>query len=565
MRGGLSFKKTSTSLLLLCGAALAAAPGWLERVEPVITPAERKVYLSLPVNDRRKFEEDFWAGKGISAQQYFARVEYIDATFGSNRPGSGANTDQGRIYLSLGPPARITRLPSSRTFVPLEIWYYDAVPGVLSTELRLIFFRQNGVGYPQLYSPTTDTIRALLQPQAGTRSMFGPNDSVTESDIRKVLKVGPAEDEVITAAVGVATGIKTTGNDEILGRISSPREMLGRPQRTEVRSRLIVARPKLDILRTVSAFGGSQVDFRLETAVRSDLEMEVGEGAVTVYRNRLRLGFAGAEPVDYTHRLDLLPGSYRVLFTVDGKTFPYEVNVPAQAAMGEIVRSGWGREPAGRQTPFEFDGRQVEPAAGGRFAMVALAAPGRVTWMVRRGMEVLWRSTVEGKEIAMIELPVNQLAPGSYRLEAVTANESRGADLLLKPDSGAGPERKAISFNANLAPALRLAFVGHQWLLRGRLSEARRCLESSLSQGPTDQAAIELARVDAMSGQLDAARDRVRGVLARRPDSFDALSVYAYIETQFQDYPAAAELYRRALALEDSPALRAALAKLPAQ
>ena len=68
-----------------------------------------------------------------------------------------------------------------------------------------------------------------------------------------------------------------------------------------------------------------------------------------------------------------------------------------------------------------------------------------------------------------------------------------------------------------------------------------------------------------MSGQLDAARDRVRGVLARRPDSFDALSVYAYIETQFQDYPAAAELYRRALALEDSPALRAALAKLPAQ
>ncbi len=218
MRGGLSFKKTSTSLLLLCGAALAAAPGWLERVEPVITPAERKVYLSLPVNDRRKFEEDFWAGKGISAQQYFARVEYIDATFGSNRPGSGANTDQGRIYLSLGPPARITRLPSSRTFVPLEIWYYDAVPGVLSTELRLIFFRQNGVGFPQLYSPTTDTIRALLQPQAGTRSMFGPNDSVTESDIRKVLKVGPAEDEVITAAVGVATGIKTAGNDEILGR-----------------------------------------------------------------------------------------------------------------------------------------------------------------------------------------------------------------------------------------------------------------------------------------------------------------------------------------------------------
>jgi len=31
-----------------------------------------------------------------------------------------------------------------------------------------------------------DTVRALLIPQAATRSMFGPNDSISESDIRKV-------------------------------------------------------------------------------------------------------------------------------------------------------------------------------------------------------------------------------------------------------------------------------------------------------------------------------------------------------------------------------------------
>ena len=80
-----------------------------------------------------------------------------------------------------------------------------------------------------------------------------------------------------------------------------------------------------------------------------------------------------------------------------------------------------------------------------------------------------------------------------------------------------------------------------------------------------EEAEIELARADALSGNLDLARERVRAVLVTHPASFDALSVYAFIETQFQDYAAAADLYRRALAVQDSPALRVALAKLPVQ
>jgi cytochrome c-type biogenesis protein CcmH/NrfG len=55
----------------------------------------------------------------------------------------------------------------------------------------------------------------------------------------------------------------------------------------------------------------------------------------------------------------------------------------------------------------------------------------------------------------------------------------------------------------------------------------------------------------------------VRRVLATNPNNFEALSVFAYVETRFQDYAIAAELYRRALAIQDSPAVRLALAKLP--
>jgi hypothetical protein len=40
---------------------------------------------------------------------------------------------------------------------------------------------------------------------------------------------------------------------------------------------------------------------------------------------------------------------------------------------------------------------------------------------------------------------------------------------------------------------------------------------------------------------LDADRDRVRGVLERKPNDFEALSVYAYIEARLRDYPVAAD------------------------
>jgi tetratricopeptide (TPR) repeat protein len=120
-----------------------------------------------------------------------------------------------------------------------------------------------------------------------------------------------------------------------------------------------------------------------------------------------------------------------------------------------------------------------------------------------------------------------------------------------------------LSFNANLYPALRYASVGHQWLLRGKLDQARVSLQASLDSAPTKEAEVEVARVDALQGHYDEARDRLRQILATQPNYFDALSVLAYVEAQLQDYPVAADLYKRALAVQDSPAIRLALSKLP--
>ncbi len=188
----------------MAAVSFAAAPTWLDLVAPIITPAEKKAYRALDPAERPKFEEAFWTDKAITAKEYSDRVAYIDAKFGSTKLGSGANTDQGRVYLALGPPNKITRFPSSRIFQPVEIWYYSIVPGVINTEVSLMFFQKNGTGFLKLYSPTTDTIRALLVPQASTVHMFGPNDGLNESDIRNTLKVSPAEDEIVSAAVNVA-------------------------------------------------------------------------------------------------------------------------------------------------------------------------------------------------------------------------------------------------------------------------------------------------------------------------------------------------------------------------
>jgi hypothetical protein len=95
----------------------------------------------------------------------------------------------------------------------------------------------------------------------------------------------------------------------------------------------------LDVIESPSEYAGSQIDLRLETTVAREIDLEVIEGDSTVYQNRLHLGSSKAGLIQYTHRLDLLPGSYRFIFTVDGTPNPYTVDVTADHAMGEIFRA----------------------------------------------------------------------------------------------------------------------------------------------------------------------------------------------------------------------------------
>jgi predicted Zn-dependent protease len=80
-----------------------------------------------------------------------------------------------------------------------------------------------------------------------------------------------------------------------------------------------------------------------------------------------------------------------------------------------------------------------------------------------------------------------------------------------------------------------------------------------------DEAWIALSRLDALGGNYDDAREKLRPIVTEQPNNFEALSTLAYVEAKLQDFPLAATLYRRALAIQDSPVLRLALAQLPSQ
>lgn len=552
-------------LLLTVSAAMlcAAAPSWLDLVAPVITPAEKKVWLALTSQEREKFQEQFWSNKSITAQEYFTRMAYADATWGGPVRGSSVNTDQGRVYLGLGKPNRVSRFASSRIFVPIEIWYYDVVPGLLNTELRLVFFRPNNAGFYRLYSPTADTIRALLLPEAGTYGMFQPNDIIDENMIRQNLNVPPAEDEIISASVNVAVGIRYEGNDEILGAVTSLREMLAHSPKTSVESRFMVDRPKMEFLLSPSRFGGSQVDLSSDIKAKREISVEVLEGQSTVYRNVLRLNLAEARSVQYIHRIDLLPGSYRVLIGVDGQTFPYLIEVPAALAAGQIMRASQAH--ASIHAPFDFADYHLYPDPAGRYILLTLPRPVEVQWTVRQGGTIVWRQKTTGADAAVLPLPLDKLPAGHYRLEAVAGDESRSFDLDLSTPNGEPAGPSLLSYNANLSQAARQAQIGHEWLLRGHIAEAQASLGAALGAAPVEQARIDLARIDVLANRWDEARDRVRSLLTEDPTNFEALCVYAVVEANLQDYRAAAALYQRALTIEDSPAVRLALTKLPTQ
>lgn len=146
---------------------------WLdEDVRWIITDNERDVFLRLDGDARRdRFIEEFWRNRdpspGTERNEYreahYERLEHAIDNFGFGTPREGYETDRGRMWILLGRPQSISRLPNSQEAVPVEVWFYSVDPALgLSPFFYLIFFKENGIGEYRLYSPAMDGPTALL-------------------------------------------------------------------------------------------------------------------------------------------------------------------------------------------------------------------------------------------------------------------------------------------------------------------------------------------------------------------------------------------------------------------
>ena len=145
---------------------------WLKLTRYIIHDKELDVFMQLTSDwERDIFIESFWkvrdptpgTPRNEKKEEIIERFNYANLRLGSGSGRPGWMTDQGRIYIILGPPASIERNPSSRDIFPNEIWSYYGDPDKgLPTHFALVFFRRGGAGELKMYSPMSDGPASLL-------------------------------------------------------------------------------------------------------------------------------------------------------------------------------------------------------------------------------------------------------------------------------------------------------------------------------------------------------------------------------------------------------------------
>jgi GWxTD domain-containing protein len=180
------FKKILFCILLACFYPIFLLPQskpeqkmpehyrkWLEEeVIYIITAKERDVFQKLQTDKEREiFIEAFWKQRDPTPgtprnefrEEFYQRRNYANEYYGRGTPRPGWKTDQGRIYIILGPPRNIEDHSDINGVYPVQIWSYAGDPNYgLPTGFNIIFFKRHGTGEYVLYSPAGDGPESLI-------------------------------------------------------------------------------------------------------------------------------------------------------------------------------------------------------------------------------------------------------------------------------------------------------------------------------------------------------------------------------------------------------------------
>lgn len=146
---------------------------WMEEeVVYIITPREREVFLKLQTDRERDiFIEAFWKQRDPDPrtpqnefrEEHYRRLNYANQFLGRGTGKPGWKTDQGRVYIILGPPNNIETYENIMGVYPTQVWFYYGDPRYgLPTGFNVIFFKKEGTGEYILYSPSDHGPQALV-------------------------------------------------------------------------------------------------------------------------------------------------------------------------------------------------------------------------------------------------------------------------------------------------------------------------------------------------------------------------------------------------------------------
>jgi GWxTD domain-containing protein len=176
---------------------------WLnEEVVYIITSRERAVFLQLETDRERDiFIEAFWKHRDPTPgtpenefkEEHYKRIAYANEYYGRGTTRPGWMTDQGRIYIILGPPQNIEEYDTVQNVFPAKVWFYLGDPAYgLPTGFHIIFFRKNGMGEYVIYSPVDDGPESLLADWGTglTQDAMGV-DAGSQSAYKQLVKLAP--------------------------------------------------------------------------------------------------------------------------------------------------------------------------------------------------------------------------------------------------------------------------------------------------------------------------------------------------------------------------------------
>lgn len=158
---------------------------WLnEEVNYIIDGTEKKQFLALTTDAQRDtFITAFWKIRNPDADpdtnsykdEHYRRLAYVNEHFGRLESRDGWRTDQGKIYIILGPPKQVVTYPLARNVRPIEIWFYQSPSRALPPYFNIVFYKRSATEPYSLYSPNQDGPARLV---ASLEAMNDQNKSL---------------------------------------------------------------------------------------------------------------------------------------------------------------------------------------------------------------------------------------------------------------------------------------------------------------------------------------------------------------------------------------------------